>query len=384
MAEVPDVIVVGAGVMGCGTAYWLTKAGYKVLLLEQEGIASGASGMAAAMLESVGHGATLHLNDPIAALARASFVQHQEWSRRLPEESGVDTGYRENPLVHPVFSPQELTALKPQALDLQHHDPAVRWLEGPALWEVEPRLNRNALGGLVTPQAQVIAYRYVLALARAAERCGMTMGHGEVVGLLRQADRVMGVRLRNGETLSASAVVLAMGPWSQQAAQWVGLEVPVYPVRGQLLELRVPDPQLRASISYNGMYVVHKADGITLAGATEEHDSGFACHPTPEGRQVILEAALHLAPSLGEAEVVNQVAGLRPCSADRLPLIGPVPGWPGVYMLAGHFRSGMLLSAMSTRIITELIAHGTSPIPIEAFRPGRFGHLNEEAAGSHA
>ena len=60
MVEVPDVIVVGAGVMGCGTAYWLTKAGYKVLVLEREGIASGASGMAAAMLESVGHGATLH------------------------------------------------------------------------------------------------------------------------------------------------------------------------------------------------------------------------------------------------------------------------------------------------------------------------------------
>jgi sarcosine oxidase, subunit beta len=71
----------------------------------------------------------------------------------------------------------------------------------------------------VTPQAQVIAYRYVLALARAAERYGMTMRHGEVVGLVRQADRVTGVRLRHGETLSTSAVVLAMGPWSQHVAQ---------------------------------------------------------------------------------------------------------------------------------------------------------------------
>jgi len=125
-----------------------------------------------------------------------------------------------------------------------------------------------------------------------------------------------------------------------------------------------------------------KADGTTIAGATEEHDSGFACHPTPEGRQVILEAALHLAPSLGEAEVATQVVGLRPCSADRLPLIGPVPDWPGVYMLAGHFRSGMLLSAMSTRIIAELIAHGKSPIPIDAFRPDRFGHLNQASTDS--
>lgn len=382
MAETPDVIVIGAGVMGCGTAYWLSKAGYKVLILEQEAIARGASGMAAAMLESVGHGARLYLNDPIAELARASFVQHQEWSRLLPEESGVDTGYRENLVVHPVFLPEELATLKPQALELGRHNSAVQWLEGPELWEVEPRLNSAALGGLVTPQAQVIAYRYVLALARAAERRGMTMRHGEVVGLIRQAGRVMGVRLRHGETLGASAVVLAMGPWSQQAAQWVELKVPVYPVRGQLLELRVPDPQLRASISYNGMYVVPKADGTTLAGTTEEHESGFANHPTPEGRQAILDAALHMAPSLEDAEVTNQVSGLRPCSADRLPLIGPVPGWQGVYMLAGHFRSGMLLSAMSTRIIAELIAHGQSPIPIDAFHCGRFGRPNQEVGPS--
>ena len=379
MAEAPDVIVVGAGVMGCGTAYWLSQAGCSVLVLERDGIASGASGMAAAMLESVGHGAHLSLNDPMAELAKASFEQHRVWSQQLPDVSGVKTGYRENPLVHPVFSPAELAALKPQALALQRHNPDAQWLEGAALWEVEPRLNCEALGGLVTPQAQVIASRYTLALARAAERGGATMRHGDVVGLERQAERVTGVRLRNGARLSAGVVVLAMGPWSQEAAQWIGLRVPVYPVRGQLLQLRVPDPQLRATISYDGMYVVRKADGVTLAGATEEHDSGFVCHPTLEGRQLVLEAALHLAPSLGDAEIVNQVAGLRPGSVDRLPLIGPVPGWQGLYMLAGHFRSGMLLSAMSTRIIAELILHGASPISIDAFRPERFGPLHDKA-----
>jgi glycine/D-amino acid oxidase-like deaminating enzyme len=121
------------------------------------------------------------------------------------------------------------------------------------------------------------------------------------------------------------------------------------------------------------MYLVRKADGITLAGTTEEHDSGFANHPTAAGRQAILSAALRLAPSLEEAQVQDQVSGLRPCSADRLPLLGPVPGWQGVYMVAGHFRSGMLLSAISTRLIADLITTGQSPLPIDAFHPGRFG-----------
>ena len=78
MANQPEIIVVGAGVMGCGTAYWLSKAGYKVLVLEQEAIACGASGVAAAMLEAVGHGAHLAVNDPLTAFARAGFELHQE------------------------------------------------------------------------------------------------------------------------------------------------------------------------------------------------------------------------------------------------------------------------------------------------------------------
>jgi glycine oxidase len=329
--------------------------------------------MAAAMLESVGHGAHLTLNGPLAELAQASFYLHHELAVSLPEESGVDIGFRENPLLHPAFSLDEVTQLKPRALALGKQNPAIKWLEGDDLWAVEPRLNHKAHGALVSPQAQVIAYRFVLALATAAERQGVSILNREVVGLEQHNGTVSGVRLHNGKRMTASTVVLAMGPWSQTVSDWTGWQIPIYPVRGQLLELRVPEPQLHASISYNGMYLVRKADGSTLAGATEEHDSGFANHPTSEGRQQILQAALHMAPSLGEAEVIDQVSGLRPCAQDGLPLIGPVPAWQGLYMVAGHFRSGMLLSAISTKLIADLIEHGRPSLPLAAFDPGRFG-----------
>jgi glycine/D-amino acid oxidase-like deaminating enzyme len=197
--------------------------------------------------------------------------------------------------------------------------------------------------------------------------------HGEVVGLQGNGGRVTGVQLRSGEVIATAAVVLAMGPWSQEAAPWVGLEIPVYPVRGQLLELLVPDPQLQASLSYNGMYLLHKADGITQAGTTYETDSGFANHPTSGGLEAIMEAALRMAPSLEEAQVMEHVSGLRPAAGDELPLIGPMPGWQGVYMVAGHDRKGMGLSLISTRIIADLITKGRSSVPIEMFDPGRFG-----------
>ena len=372
MTKQPEVIVVGAGVMGCGTAYWLSQAGYKVLVVEQEAIGCGASGVAAAMLEAAGHGAQLAADDPLVAFARAGFEMHQALRPVLLEESGIDIGYCENPVIHPAFTPAEAETLQAYALARRHDVPAVQWLEGQALWDVEPHVNRDVLGAVVTHQAQVLAYRFVLALARVAEQRGMELRHGEVIGLERQAGAVIGVRLRNSETLNAPAVVLAMGPWSQHAAVWLDVRIPIYPVRGQLLELRVPDPQLRATIAYDGMYLVHKADGITLAGTTEEHDSGFVNQPTAAGRHAILEAALKMAPTLAEAEVVGQVCGLRPCSADRLPLIGEVPGWPGVYIIAGHFRSGMLLSTISTRCIADLIMTGKSPVSLAAFEPARF------------
>ena len=181
-----------------------------------------------------------------------------------------------------------------------------------------------------------------------------------------------GVQLRQGETIATETVVLAMGPWSQQVAAWVELKIPVSPVRGQLLELQVPDPQLQTALSYDGNYLLHKADGITQAGTTYERDSGFANYPTPEGLEAIMNAALQMAPSLESAQLVNHVSGLRPASGDSLPLIGPIPGWQGLYMVSGHDRKGMGLSLISTRIIADLITEGRSPLPIEIFDPARF------------
>jgi len=377
MARKPDVVIVGAGVMGCSAAYWLSKEGYKVLVLEKDAIASGASGMSPAMLEAAGPGALEGEKDELSELTCLGFRLHQELACVLPQESGIDIGYRETPTIVLAFSAEEVESLKPQPSALRHYDPSVRWLEGQALWEVEPRLNRDVLGGLMYHSAQVMAYRFMLALVEAAERQGMELRHGEVVGLQSSGGRVTGVQLRRGEIIATEAVVLAMGPWSQQAAAWVGLKIPVYPVRGQLLELLVPAPQLHACPFYGDthMYLVPKADGTTMAGTTYEPDSGFANHPTSAGLEAIINAAVWMAPSMEDAQVVNHISGLRPASEDSLPLIGPIPGWQGVYIVSGHDMEGMALSLISTRIIADLIAKGHSPVSRETFDPARFGSI---------
>jgi len=355
--------------MGCSAAYWLSKEGYKVLVLEKEALAGGASGMASA------HWRKALEDERLSELAWLSFQLHQGLACVLPQESGIDIGYREQPMIYPAFSAEEVENFKSWLSALRRYDPSVRWLEGQALWEVEPHLNRDVLGGLVFQGAQVMAYRFVLALVEAAERRGMDLRHGEVVGLQSNGGRVTGVQLRQGEIIATETVVLAMGPWSQRAAAWVGLKIPVYPVRGQILELLVPDPQLHASLSYGDMYLLHKVDGTTLAGTTYEQDSGFANHPTPAGLEAIIDATVRMAPSLEEAQVADHISGLRPASGDSLPLIGLIPGWQGLYIVSGHDRKGMGLSVISTRIIADLIVKGRSPVPIEMFDPGRFGPM---------
>jgi glycine/D-amino acid oxidase-like deaminating enzyme len=309
----------------------------------------------------------------LTELTRLGFQLHQELADVLWQESGIDIGYREQPMIHLAFSTEDVESLKSQLPAQKHDDPSIRWLDGPALREVEPRLNQDALGGTVSQGAQVKAYRLVLALMEAAERRGVELRHGEVVGLQSDGGQVTGVQLRQGGTIATETVVLAMGPWSQQFAARAGLTIPIYPVRGQLLELLVPTPQLRASPSYSDMYLLHKADGITLAGTTYEQDSGFANHPTSAGFKAIMNAALRMAPSLEDAQVLRHVSGLRPASVDSLPLIGPVPGWQGLYIASGHDRRGMGLGLVSTRIITDLIATGSSSVSWEAFDPARIG-----------
>ncbi len=376
MNRKPDVVIVGAGVMGCSAAYWLTKEGCKVLVLEKESVAFGASGMASAHWLIAGRDTYRALEfERLSELAWLGFQLHQELANVLPDESGIDFGYRERPALRLAFSEKETSSLKPQLPALEHDNPPAHWLEGNALQKTEPRVNRDASGALACHHAQVIAYPFVLALAEAAERRGMELRHGQVVGLQNKGTQVTGVRLGNGEIIATETVVLAMGPWSQQAAAWVGLKIPVYPVRGQLLELLLPDPQLQASLSYNGNYLLHKADGITQAGTTYERDSGFVNHETRDGLEAIMNAALGMAPSLEEAQLVNHVSGLRPASADSLPLIGPIPDWQGVYMVAGHDRKGMGLSLISTRIIADLITGRSSPVAVESFDPARFGPI---------
>ena len=207
-------------------------------------------------------------------------------------------------------------------------------------------------------------------MAQAAARKGATLLEDtEVIGLLYQQHRITGVRLASG-SLEADWVVMASGAWAGQYGGWLGMDLPVLPVRGQILATRILPAPISGGVWHGITYLLPKADGSIVIGTTRE-EVGFRDKPTIQGIAGILSSAIELVPAMARAELRKVWAGLRPASPDGVPILGPVDGWDGVLMAVGHYRSGILLSAVTGSLITKYITKGEDK-PILPFGLSRF------------
>jgi glycine oxidase len=187
---------------------------------------------------------------------------------------------------------------------------------------------------------------------------------------VRQGDRVIGVRTPQ-ETLHADTVVVANGAWAADLVASLGLQLPVKPVRGQMLALRTVPRSVRQVIYGRHMYVVPRADGETLIGATVE-DVGFRKEVTLSGLEELVHACRRVVPGIMAQPLSRTWAGLRPGSPDGLPLVGPVPGWDGIFLAVGHYRNGILLGPMTGRLAKQWLVDRFSSPHLDLLRPERF------------
>jgi glycine oxidase len=221
------------------------------------------------------------------------------------------------------------------------------------------------------------------ALLTACERVGVRLLQGRAAALRLDGERVTGVTVAGGPTLAAGTVVLAAGCWSRELGGVPpDLLPPVRPVKGQLLHLRGPaaDPLCRRNVRGLEVYVVPRADGRVVVGATVE-EQGFDTRVTAGAVHDLLRAALELLPDVAELELVETVAGLRPGSPDNAPLLGPA-GVDGLVVATGHYRNGILLAPVTAEAIAELLAGGRVPAAIAPFAPARPGGVRGTPPGS--
>jgi glycine oxidase len=367
-----DVVIVGGGVIGCASAYYLTKAGAGVTLLERSEVGGAASGAAAGMLVPPAEAAAF---GPFRDLSRAGRALYPELVAGLRDETGIDVQYTASGLLLVARSEGRAGALQSivrwSASGGELGLP-LEWVEGGTLRALEPALSKRLLGAAYSPDGQHVNPGLLTqALARAAAARGATLRQGAgVAGFVRRGGRVSGVRTGAGDTVDAGHVVLAAGPWTRPLARRLGAEVPTRPMRGQMLAYR--SNAVRHILWGEDGYLVPKAGGFLFAGATVE-DAGFRPRTTSRGLAGLRRMARLIVPALRYGEVASAWAGLRPGSPDGLPIIGRLPGWENVYVATGHFRNGILLGPVTGKLVAQLITGKPTEVPLAPFRAERFG-----------
>lgn len=391
MAETAETVVIGGGVVGACTAYLLAKQGNDVCILEQESVASGCTGHGHGVISLVGKdfkpGAHF-------ALGLVSFHLYPEFVAGVEEDSGIDPLYHElDGLSFAVIEEEERIFRDFMAREDTRDHVDMRWIDVAEARELEPRLTEDAIGGVLYRHGQVDGHRLATAAATAAQLLGGRLVLGEATGLLVEGGRIRGVKTRGGE-IACERVVVASGAWAYAAGEWLGFPVPVRPYHGEVLQMRLPGEPLKIFIltarhgpilpRRDGILLVGSIGGVSMTGADVDTAHVFdpLNPPPPEfdgvpreaSRELIIFQATRVMPALERADVLAHLAGFRPLCADRMPLIGPVPGLEGAYVATGHGTKGIHLAPATARIVADLIASGRSDLPVslEAFLPSRF------------
>jgi len=366
----PRVVIVGGGIAGCSVAVELAARNARVVLVERDQPGVGATGASAGMLAPQYEGDVEAPDFPFALACREAWPAFRE---RLEALADWDMGFRTDGMLVANRSLQEEEQAG-RALEAQRS----LGLPGEILSPRDARTHHHRIAPGVPSwlwlpaEAHLDAQRLAVALADAVQAAGVKLVRSaQVRALTARGGRATGVGLADGTEMEADSVVLAAGAWSA-ALEGLPRPLPVRPIRGQMLRLLPPDPLPWTLVSdHDGRYLVPRINGSILVGSTME-DVGYDEAVTEEGRELLARAAAELIPELEESRIVEAWAGLRPISADNLPILGPDPEMEGLFYATGHGRNGVLFAPLVGRAVAELVLRHSTAVAWEAFRIERF------------
>lgn len=371
--EAAECIVIGAGVIGCSIAYHLAKDGRRTILLERSCIGGDATGAAAGMLAAESE----EFSNP--AMRRFALHSRNMYPSLIPELedlSGISTGYRKAGFVIPVKSRDQLESWKRSN---QHP-----WSESSVWWDAEelfrkiPAMDRRAIGAIHRPEeTQLVPLDLTRAYAKAAVQKGaVIMENTQVDQMIIRNGKLRGIESTKG-FLSCEQAVIAGGLRSEKLLAQAGLTIPMYPVKGEVAAVQLPNKPLEHTIYAEDIYLVPKPGNELWIGATSiPHVMDRSV--TPSGLQLLLERATGWLPCIQEASFLRAWAGLRPQTVDGLPYMGKAPQAEGIYAAVGHFRNGILLSAATGEAMAAMLRGvSASDLGIEIFSEGRDMEVGE-------
>jgi glycine oxidase len=377
----PDVLIVGAGLIGLAIAWRAAGRGLRVTVLDPSP-GAGASGVAAGMLAPVTEAA--YNEDPLLRLNLASAAAYPDFVAELTAATGLDTAYAAHGTLLAAVDADDLT----QAAELHAFQRTlgldVEAVDARELRRREPMLAPGLRGGLwVAGDHQVDPRRLLDALLAACRAAGVAFVKAAATGVASHAGRVLGVDLADGTRLCAGRVVLAAGA---HTAGLRGLPTGALdclrPVKGQILRLRGPavlGRTVRGLVRGTSIYLVPRADGEVVVGATVE-EQGFDTTVTAGAGYELLRDALELVPALSELELTEIRAGLRPGTPDNGPLLGQAH-LDGLVLATGHYRNGVLLTPITAEAIVAVLTDAAPPAVAAPFRADRFARRGAAGGG---
>ncbi|QRG66172.1 NAD(P)/FAD-dependent oxidoreductase [Brevibacillus choshinensis] len=379
------VIVVGGGLIGAATTYYLSKQGADVTLIEAKDIASGTSGACdkAIMMQSKKPGPLLELALQSAALYKG-----------LEEELEADLEYREGGGMILFETEEEREAIHQLVARQRQAGLDVQLLSRDEARLRQPGLADHILGTTWWDHdAEVNPLHVSFSMVRAAQRRGATLCLGKRVSrILTERDRVVGVECE-GEKIYADAVVMAMGVWTPLLLKSLNLDIPILPRKGQILV----SEQLPAFVACNilgGSYITAKMtpkskestaspaagvglsfgqtnSGNLLIGGSREF-AGYDTRTSVEVTRAINQCAARVFPALRSVRILRVFSGLRPYTPDGKPILGPIEKWPGLYIAAGHEGDGVALCPITGKIMAEIVCGREASHDIRPFLLSRF------------
>ncbi|HTT33440.1 MAG TPA: glycine oxidase ThiO [Methylomirabilota bacterium] len=362
-----DVAIAGGGVIGGSIALELARAGLRVGVFDRQQPGQEASWASAGIIspapENPGQIASVDL-------AKKSAAMYPEFVSKIEEISGKRTGYRAKGTLQALFSRDAKAELSTMIAVYHGLGLKAEPLRADDARELEPALSEEIEAAVLRPdEASVDNRALTAAVLEAAQRSGAEVFAGSgVKAIWHEGNSCRGVTLQN-EKVEAKWTVIAAGCFSG-TIEGVAAYAPVKPAKGQMVSLRADDLTIERVLWSEKIYLVPRDDGRILAGATVEY-AGFDKRVTAGGIEKVLGAAIELAPRLKNARIEETWAGLRPDSQDHLPILGPT-GLEGLLMATGHFRSGILLTPITARLIREWITEQRVSSDWDRFSPLRF------------
>ena len=365
-----NVVIVGAGIVGCSVAYELARRGLQVLVLDsREAVGQGATKASAGILAPF---VEAHDRQSLLELTRRSLGLYDEFVANVVEDSGAAVQYVRTGTLEVVTDHGSLARVESIHKTCLEHGFSSALLDADGVQQMEPHLSGSALGGVfVEAHGFVAASDLTTALSRAA------VIHGVKFETAAAAMRIT----RNGSGISVEtttdtyfceSAVMAAGSWSGRVDVEGAMQLPIRPVRGQLLHLGWSAHELSRVLWAPGCYVVPWKDGSVLVGATVE-EVGFDERATVDGVRTLIDNTRRVIPKVADATFREARVGLRPATPDELPIIGPSVSVPGLVYACGHFRNGILLAPLTASLVSDLVTKRISESAFAVTAPARFG-----------